>query len=105
MTDLVPYTFGESMLPASAGGAFPPGQLQGVHFTVTAQISWILEKLEQWFRDRNEVILVAHGSTRQGLGFVILEWEECEVDPLFLAILEHEDIVADYAVYTRTAEV
>ena len=105
MTDLVPYTFGEAMLPSSEGAALDAGQFQGVHFTLVARLDWILEKLEQWFRDRNEVILVAHGSTRQGLGFVILEWEECEVDPLFLAILEHEDIVADYAVYTRTAEV
>ena len=83
-----------------------PGTLQAVHFTMAAdQQPWILTKIEQWFADRDEVILVATGLTHKAeQGYIVLEWEGMEIDPLFLAILEHESLVDDYSVYTRTEE-
>jgi hypothetical protein len=33
-----------------------------------------------------------------------MEWIECEIDPLFLAILRDEETVGDYTVYGRTME-
>jgi hypothetical protein len=55
-----------------------------------------------WFRDRDEIELIDHGiSDKVGRGYIILEWTECEVDPLFLAILRDEDTVEDYTVYIR----
>jgi len=39
-----------------------------------------------------------------GLGYIILEWVEHEIDQLFLAILRDEEIVADYSVYIRELE-
>jgi len=82
-----------------------PGRFQGVHFTVATDIDFLLGKIEQWFEDRHEVILVDSGTTAQGLGFIILEWEEREIDQLFLAILSNEESVEDFTVYTRRVEV
>lgn len=49
------------------------------------------------------MILVATGRSNKGNhGFIILEWEYCQIDPLFLAILEDEEMVEDYSVYART---
>ncbi|SRR6266487_2679143 len=102
--EMVPYTFGNGVLPQSSGEALPAGTYQGVHFTLEGPIGPLLEKIEAWFEDRDEVILVAHGVTVRGLGYIIMEWEECEIDPLFLAILDHEDIIDDYSVYNRDEE-
>lgn len=83
------------------------GVYQGVHFTVAAEhLDWLLEKIKAWFANRDEVILVATGkSNKADLGFIILEWEYCQIDPLFLAILDDEEMVEDYSVYARSQEV
>ena len=80
-----------------------PGQAQGVYITLAStDFQFILNKIVGWFRDRDEVELIDHGiSDKQELGYIILEWFECEVDQLFCDILRDEEIVADYTVYTR----
>jgi hypothetical protein len=104
--NLVPSTFSRAVLPESAGADLPNNMYHGVHFTVvSAEKEQLLDKIERWFENRDEVILVGHGTTAQGLGFLILEWQECEIDPLFLAILEHDELVEDVSVYLRNEEV
>jgi hypothetical protein len=48
---------------------------------------------------------VADGTTAQGLGFVILEWEECEIEPAFLVVLAHDSNIEDYSIYLRDMDV
>ena len=103
MTAVVPYSFnGITEYPRSQGGVLP-GQAQGVYITLSStDYQFILNKMVGWFSDRDEVELIDHGTTdRQGLGYIILEWTEREVDQLFLAILRDEEFVTDYTVYTR----
>ena len=102
---LVPYSFNTAVLPSTQPGDELPGRFQGVHFTVSTDIDFLLGKIEQWFEDRDEVILVDNGTTARGLGFIILEWEGYEIDRLFLAILQNEESIEDYTVYTRRVEV
>jgi len=65
----------------------------------------ILSKISGWFAGRPEIDLVDTGtSDKAGLGDIILEWMEHEIDQLFLAILRDEEIVADYTVYIRDLE-
>ncbi len=65
----------------------------------------ISEKMAGWFAGRDEVVIVDVGvSDKQGLGFIMIEWMECEIDSLFLAILRDEEIVDDYTVYGRSLE-
>ena len=101
--NLVPYSFsGTATLPQSQGGILPE-QVQGVYITlISTDYQFILNKIIGWFRDRDEVELIDHGvSDKQGLGYIILEWEEREVDRLFCDILRDEEIVADYTIYVR----
>lgn len=102
------YSFrGTAVLPPPENVTLQPGQYQGVHFTMQAeQQEWVLEKIESWFADRDEIILVDSGTTSKGnLGYICMEWDGCQIDPLFLAILRDEDFVSDFAVYTRSGEV
>ncbi len=64
----------------------------------------LLDRIRRWFSERDEVILVDHGTTAKGLGFVVMEWDGYAIDPLFVAILTHEDFVDDFSIYTRDAE-
>lgn len=99
---IVPHTFNIMALPQPQRFITLPGQTQGVYITIPGDYQFILNKIIGWFSDRDEVELIDHGiSDKVGLGYIILEWEECEVDPLFLAILRDEETVADYTVYTR----
>ncbi len=105
--EMAPYTFSTEVLPASdTDSELEPGHYHAVHFRMPAdQRLWYLEKIEAWFADRDEVILVASGLSALGEGFIVMEWEECEINPLFLKILEHEDAVTDMCVYIRSEEV
>lgn len=110
MSGLAPYSF--ETLEDVVSSEMPmliieQGVYQGVHFTVAAEhLDWLLEKIKAWFANRDEVILVATGkSNKADLGFIILEWEYCQIDPLFLAILDDEEMVEDYSVYARSQEV
>lgn len=106
--ELVPQSFAAKVLPRT-GQPEPlePGMYQAVHFIMASENrEWILGKIEQWFDDRDDVILVATGeSQKHGLGFIVLEWDGVEIDPLFLSILQHDEMVADFTVYDRSEEV
>jgi hypothetical protein len=102
MADIVPsYSFQTPELPESR--AIEYAGTQGVIFIVEPdQLDWLISKIESWFEDRDEIILVDHGlSDKKGIGTVIMEWEGFEIDQLFLAILRDDEMVFDYAVYTR----
>jgi hypothetical protein len=99
--NIVPYSFNAISLAPPQGGRLP-GQTQGVYITVPDDYQFILNKIIGWFSDRDEVELIDHGiSDKLGLGYIILEWDEREIDQLFLAILRDEEAVSDYTVYTR----
>lgn len=106
--ELVPYTpLSITTLPQTLSQGPEeelPGQCQGVYITLKSpDYQFLLNKITGWFRDRDEVELVDHGtSDKIGLGYIILEWTECTVDRLFPAILRDEEIVVDYTVYTRS---
>jgi len=97
----VPETFQREGLPPTEVEALP-GQVEGVSFTVEPDIlEPLIATIAHWFEGRAEVRLVDYGTTdKQGLGYLMLEWDECRVDPLFLAILRDEETVIDYTVYT-----
>ncbi len=105
--NIVPYSFAITTNiatpPGLQKGAVLLGQMQGIYVTLSStDYQFLLNKIIGWFRDRDEVELIDHGvSDKVGLGYIILEWEECEVDQLFTAILRDEEIVADYTIYTR----
>ncbi|SRR6266581_3371701 len=101
--DLVPYGFTSPELPRQSTPILP-GQVCVVTFILTGEAGWIVDRLRVWYQDRNEVALVATGTSGAGFGFVTLEWEECEADQLLLDILRHEEIVDDFLVYTRELE-
>ena len=107
--EMIPYSFNGARLPLPAAPIVPtsPGVFMGVLITLPlAMLENMLSSIESWFEDRDEVILVDHGiSVKQSAGYIILEWEECHPDVLFLSILDHEDVVLDYVCYTRESEV
>lgn len=100
------YSFESETIPRGETQALP-GQCECIHFTLenAEDLDFILSKLDAWFDDREEVLLVDHGTTDAGLGFIVLEWQECHIDPLFIRMLEvDEDYVDDFSVYTRDLE-
>jgi hypothetical protein len=103
---MVPYSFDSITAYPRIQQPATPGQNQGVYITLHPDHrAEILDKIIGWFRGREEIDLVDTGiSDKVGLGYIILEWIECEIDQLFLAILRDEDIVADYTIYTRDLE-
>ncbi len=107
MANIVPYSFGITEYPQSQP-QLPtiPGQAQGVYITLHPDVlDDISAKIMGWFTGRAEIDVVDVGtSDKAGLGFMIIEWIEREIDPLFLAILRDEELVADYTVYGRTLE-
>ncbi len=101
---VMPYSFnGITEYPRSAVLPTIPGQAQGVYVTLHPDVlDDIAAKIAGWFTGRPEVEIVDVGvSDKAGLGFLLIEWLECEIDPLFLAILRDEEFVGDYTVYGR----
>src|SRR5882724_11342868 len=99
MAGLVPYSSNSlSLFPQTTHVVITPGQTHGVYIAIhTGYREWLLEKIEGWFAGRDEISLLDVGtSDKLGLGYLILEWKECEIDPLFLAILRDEEIIEDY---------
>jgi hypothetical protein len=94
------YPRSQASLPTIAG------QAQGVYITLSPfVVNDISEKIAGWFAGREEIAIVDVGvSDKQGLGFLLIEWMECEIDPLFLAILRDEEMIGDYTVSGRTLE-
>ena len=104
--NLVPHSFHEITEYPRQPLVTIPGHAQGVYVTLHPDVlDDIADKIERWFDGRAEVDIVDVGtSDKQGLGFMIIEWLECEIDPLFLAILREEEFVGDYTVYGRMME-
>lgn len=87
MTDIMPYSFDRvTDYPQSQRAVAVPGQALGVYITLHPDVlDTISEKIVGWFHGREEVEVVDMGvSDKQGFGFLIIEWIECEIDPLFL---------------------
>ncbi len=104
--DLVPLFGGAAMeegYPSSGRTAPVHGMAQGLYITLHPDASAeIIEKITGWYRDRDDVDIVDVGtSDKAGLGFVLMEWIECEIDPLLLAILRDEPMVGDFTLYGR----
>jgi hypothetical protein len=78
----------------------------GIHFDFNTQdLPFLKSKIEAWFGGRNEIIYVDDGDcAKQDLSFIVMEWENCEIDQLFLAILDDEDRITSYSVYFRAAD-
>ncbi len=83
-----------------------PGQAQGIYITLHPDaVDLAAGKFERWFAGRRDIRIVDVGtSDKAGLGFILMEWMECEIDQLFLAILNDEESVADYTLYGRNLE-
>ena len=102
---LIPYSFSIAEYPHTQQPVIL-GQVQGVFIALHPDHrALILSKISGWFAGRPEIDLVDTGtSDKAGVGYIILEWMEHEIDQLFLAILRDEEIVADYTVYIRDLE-
>jgi len=101
MQEMIPYSF--SIEYPHMQQPVISGQAHGVYIALHPDHrEGILAKIMEWFAGRPEIDLVDSGiSDKAGLGYIILEWVEHEIDPLFLAILRDEELVADYTVYIR----
>lgn len=102
MTHITPYSFPTEFVPSIHTQA-TPGQTQGVYVMLHPDsVDDITDKMYRWFEARPEVVIINVGtSDKRGFGFLILEWMECAVDPLFLSILQTEAFAADYTTYIR----
>jgi cobalamin biosynthesis Co2+ chelatase CbiK len=82
------------------------GFRQGVHFTFSPDdLKFMLTTVERWFKKRDDVILVGHGTTsKQELAYIMLEWDEHFIDPVFLDILLEEERIHDVTIYTHDME-
>ena len=102
---MIPYTPGEMPVtfPSSQLVSLAPGEYAGIHIFIDAHtLQRVLSLLESWFGHRDEIILCASGlSEKTGLGYVVLEWEHCQPDELFLTILTTEATFVDYCRYIR----
>lgn len=103
-TSLVP--FGRTEYPATQATAETPGLDSGVYISIAPQSLENLTTLfARWFANRGEVIIVDQGtSDKQECGYILMEWQDCEIDQLFLDILDSEDLIIDYTTYTREVE-
>jgi len=104
MMDLIPY--GASDFPVSATRPLRAGLYQGVHLTCLEEnLDQLREFFMRIFEERNEIILVNWGATvKQGLGYIIIEWDGCEVDQMFLDMLRSEEMFLDFSLYIRDEE-
>jgi len=98
--DLVPYGFNLDLWPQEHGQPLEGGTM-GVWFTFEPErLDFLLQTLHRWFEERDEVVLVEFGTTdKQGTGCIMMEWEGCAIDQLFLDILRTDDTILDYATY------
>jgi hypothetical protein len=83
-----------------------PGQAVGLYITIHPDVvEDAAAKFARWFGKRPEVHIVDVGtSDKAGLGFILMEWLECDVDQLFLDVLDDEATIADYTLYGRNLE-
>src|SRR5437899_2027459 len=105
---LVPQRL-RAVLLASAPLPLIPSEeslLQGVLILVPAErYEQMLATYTAWFAQRDEVILVDQGcSSKVGQGYLLLEWESCAIDPLFLVLLQEDEGVLDFLCSERDRE-
>lgn len=83
-----------------------PGRAQCVYILLHPEdVDEMAARFAGWFRGREEVSIVDVGtSDKVHAGFIVLEWLGCEIDQLFLAILDNEEAIADYTLYGRAME-
>jgi len=82
-----------------------PGFNNGVFLAWDANANEILSTILGWLEIWQEVALVDYGvSDKLGQGYILLEWEECNVDPAFLDVLKREPLIVDFTTYTRELE-
>jgi hypothetical protein len=83
-----------------------PGQVLGVYITLRPDVvDETVDEMSRWFRGWHQVRITDSGvSDKQGFGFAMVEWLECDIDPLFLSILREEETVGDYTIYGRVLE-
>lgn len=115
---IIPYSFTAEKIdpPSFSDMEYPlvsspalitrPGQVLCVYITLHPDaVDEIADMFERWFATRAEVQVIDCGtSDKQGLGFIALEWCECEVDQLFPEILKEMPLVADFTLYARALE-
>jgi|SRR5579859_3403625 len=106
MTNIVPYAFNGITEYPRAQQPATPGEVHGVYITLHPDHREVtLAKITGWFAGREEIILVDTGtSDKVGLGYILLEWDECAIDTLFLALLRDEELIADYTTYIHELE-
>lgn len=111
--DLVPYspsgvfsTVEYSSRSTPVPSVTRAGLAVGIHILVHPDATdAAADKFERWFARRSEVriIDVSH-LEKTKVGVITLEWLECDVDQLFLDILDDEESIADYSLYGRRLE-
>ena len=104
---LVPYTFeserARELIEAQA--EYPvhtPGTIQGVYIMVPREHQdMIYNKLCRWFQNRpDEVRVIDTGiSDKREIGYVMVEWNQRTIEPLFIDILREDETVLDYTIY------
>ena len=94
------------ILPQMEDALPTPGTIQGVVITLPADLlEETVAQCSRWFEERDDVLLVDSGlSAKAEHGYLILEWEESEIDPLFLALLRDDEDIHDYLCYERETE-
>lgn len=93
---------GRTELPATSTSP-TPGEDQGLYISIQlGSFHDVVDMFANWFRHREEIVLVDMGtSDKRELGFVIIEWAECEIDQLFIDILKTEEAIENYTIYSR----
>src|SRR5258708_28637367 len=97
---------GRTEYPATTTLTESPGLNQGVYISIEPErLHDISEMFARWFKNRDEVDIIDVGtSDKQDLGFIIIEWIECDMDQLFIDILKSEDAILDFTMYSREVE-
>lgn len=105
-THLLPAFRTTDLLPPAGDALATPGLVQGVVLTLPADlVEETVAQCFRWFADRDEITLIDQGiSAKAEQGYLVLEWEGCEIDPLFLALLRDDEDILDYLLYERDTE-
>lgn len=108
--ELIPYSINgmtnypqqSSFVPALTR----PGQACGIYIMLHPDaIDEVAARFTRWFAGRAEVSVVDVGtSDKVGAGFILMEWMECDIDQLFISILDDEESIADYTLYGRSLQ-
>lgn len=81
----------------------PRGTIQCAYVLLAAEdLEWFITKLDAWFERRDDVGLVGQGEMQKSeQAFILLEWHEHTIDPLFISFLDHDDRIDAYSISTR----